>query len=290
MKRRNGLPARPRDAQARLEAPRPPRAPSPAQGARVARAADADAGPLPDLELTHGARAALAILEARPGDVRRVWLTAQAAGDEPRLRSVAERARLRILRAADAELGRLVHTPNHEGVVVEAAERPWLSVGELAERLVAERGLCVVLDRVRNPHNVGAIVRSAAFFGASAVLLGSPAPHPGLAPDAVRVAEGGAERLAFARTTDLAGTLDRLKSRGVRVVGAESDVRESLFGADLAGPVAVVVGHEVEGIAPRVRARCDAMVTIPGTGAVGSLNVAISASLFVAEWARRRAR
>jgi TrmH RNA methyltransferase len=242
------------------------------------------------LELTHGARAVLAILEVRPRDVHRLWLTAQAASDEPRLRALAERARVRVLRAAAAELARLVHTPNHEGAVVEAAERPWLSVSELADRLVADRGLCIVLDRVRNPHNVGAIVRSAAFFGASAVLLGSPAPHPGLAPDAVRVAEGGTERLAFARTTDLAGTLDRLKSRGVRVVGAESDVEASLFGADLGGPCAIVVGHEVEGIAPRVRARCDAMVTIPGTGAIGSLNVAISASLFIAEWARRRAR
>ena len=241
-----------------------------------------------DLELVHGGRAVAALLEARPGDCKRVWLTPQAASEDPRLVDFAQRAHLRVIRAAEAELTRLVHTPNHEGAVVEAAERPWLSVSELADRLVADRGLCVVLDRVRNPHNVGAIVRSAAFFGASAVLLGSPAPHPGLAPDAVRVAEGGAERLAFARTTDLAGTLDRLKSRGVHVVGAESDVEASLFGAELRGPSAIVVGHEVEGIAPRVRARCDAMVTIPGTGAVGSLNVAISASLFIAEWARSR--
>jgi len=75
--------------------------------------------------------------------------------------------------------------------------------------------------RVRNPYNVGAVLRSAAFFGLEAALLGTPAPHPGLAPTAVRVAEGGAEHLGLARTTDLAAPFARLRTRGVRVVGTE---------------------------------------------------------------------
>jgi RNA methyltransferase, TrmH family len=239
-------------------------------------------------ELVHGARAALAIVRRRPREVRGAWATQEALQALPELAEVASRARVRIQRAADAELTRRVHTPNHEGVVLEVLERSWHAIGELADELVAAQGLCVVLDRVRNPHNIGAIARSAAFFGARALLLGSPAPHPGLPPDAVRIAEGGAEHLALARTTDLAGALDKLRARGVRVVGGESDVEAPLFGAPLRGPVAIVVGHEVEGISERVRARCDQMVTIPGTGVVGSLNVAISASLFMAEWARGR--
>jgi TrmH RNA methyltransferase len=241
------------------------------------------------IELVHGARAALAILGLRPREVREAWATTDALQAFPELADAASRARIRLQRAADAELARRVHTPNHEGVVLAVCERSWLAITELADRLVAEQGLCVVLDRVRNPHNIGAIVRSAAFFGAHALLLGSPAPHPGLPPDAVRIAEGGAEHLALARTTDLAGALDKLRARGVRIVGAESDVDTPLFGATLRGPTAIVVGHEVEGISERVRARCDLMVTIPGTGVVGSLNVAISASLFFAEWARDRA-
>jgi RNA methyltransferase, TrmH family len=68
--------------------------------------------------------------------------------------------------------------------------------------LVKRSGTAIALDRVRNPYNIGAIVRSAAFFGVDAALLGTPAPHPGLPPTAVRVAEGGAEHLALARTTD----------------------------------------------------------------------------------------
>lgn len=254
----------------------------------VPAAADRPPGGERALEFVHGARAALAVLRHRSHEVRSAWATQEALTAFAELTPLALRARLRIHRAADAELTRRVHTPNHEGIVLEALERPWCSMRELADALVNERGLCVVLDRVRNPHNIGAIARSAAFFGAQAILLGSPAPHPGLPPDAVRIAEGGTEHLVLARTTDLADALDKLRARGVRVVGAESDVDAPLFGARLTGPVAIVVGHEVEGISERVRARCDAMVTIPGSGVVGSLNVAISASLFMAEWARAR--
>jgi TrmH RNA methyltransferase len=242
------------------------------------------------LERVYGLRAVAAVLARRPRACASLWLTSEVVSRERELVALAERARVHVRRAAEAELVRLVHTPNHEGVVADVEERAWATVGELADALVGERSLCVVLDRVRNPHNIGAIVRSAAFFGARAILLGSPAPHPGLPPDAVRIAEGGAESLLFARTTDLAGTLERLRARGVRVLGAESDAAQSLFGAPFAGPTAIVFGHEVEGVSPRVRMRCDAMVTIPGTGAVGSLNVAVSASLAIAEWVRGRAR
>jgi TrmH RNA methyltransferase len=111
-----------------------------------------------------------------------------------------------------------------------------------------------------------------------------------LAPEAVRVAEGGAEHLAIARTTDLADTLGRLRARGMRVIAAENDGTAPLFGFVFPRPAVIVVGHEREGISTRVRAQCDTTLTIPGCGGIGSLNVAIAASLVIAEAVRNARR
>jgi tRNA G18 (ribose-2'-O)-methylase SpoU len=185
------------------------------------------------------------------------------------------------------ELDRIAEGSHHEGLLVEARPRSWLSTADLADLLLRTKGTAVALDRVRNPYNVGAVLRSAAFFGVDAALLGAPAPHPGLPPMAVRVAEGGVEHVQLARTTDLADTLARLRSRGVRVVGADGHATTGAIGFPFGRPVVLVVGNEREGLGDRVRAQCDAVVAIRGSGTVESLNVAVATSLLVAEMTRR---
>ena len=142
------------------------------------------------------------------------------------------------------------------------------------------------MDRVRNPYNVGAVVRTAAFFGVEAVLVGASAPHPGLAPLALRVAEGGAEHVALARTTDLADTLARLRARGALVVGADGHAERAYHEHVFDRPAVLVLGHEREGLSPRIRGQCDAVVAIPGGGAVESLNVAVAAGILIGEMMR----
>ncbi len=186
-----------------------------------------------------------------------------------------------------AELDRIAESTHHEGLCVAVRPRRWLSTTELADVLVREKGTALALDRVRNPYNIGAILRSAAFFGVDAVLLGTPAPHPGLAPTAVRVAEGGAEHVPLARTTDLADTLARLRTRGVRVVGADGSATTGAAGFGFGRPTILVVGNEREGLGERVRAQCDAVVAVRGAGSVESLNVAVAAGVLIAEMTRR---
>jgi tRNA G18 (ribose-2'-O)-methylase SpoU len=193
--------------------------------------------------------------------------------------------------SSDAELEDVAESSHSEGLCVLARARRWLSTHELADALQRSRsgrsaGTAVALDRVRNPYNVGAIVRSAAFFGVGAVLLGAPAPHPGLAPTAVRVAEGGAEHLHLARTTDLAETLARLRARGIRVVGADGEAKTSSVGFAFCRPAVLVVGSEREGLGERVRAQCDALIAVRGGGSVESLNVAVAAGVLVGEMMR----
>jgi tRNA G18 (ribose-2'-O)-methylase SpoU len=103
---------------------------------------------------------------------------------------------------------------------------------------------------------------------------------------AVRVAEGGAEHLVLARTTDLAATLGILKEKRVRVVGTDGRAPASVFDFEFTRPTIVVLGHEREGLGERIRKHCDAVVRIPGTGALESLNVGVAAGILIAEMLR----
>jgi TrmH RNA methyltransferase len=242
--------------------------------------------PREPVEMVHGLRAGLAVFTRRRDDIVRIAYAAQRELAE--LTRWAAAHRVPCIQMRDAELDRLAESSHHEGLCVVARPRRWLSTSDLGDVLARGSGAGLALDRVRNPYNVGAMMRTAAFFGLDAALLGAPAPHPGLAPTAVRVAEGGVEHVKLARTTDLAETLARLRARGVRVVGADARATEGDGGFAVARPVLLVVGNEREGLGDRVRSECDALVAVRGSGAIESLNVAVAAGVLLAAWARVR--
>lgn len=241
-----------------------------------------------DRELVTGVRATLAVLRTRRDDILRVCFSAAVRQDLADLLSFAATQRVECTALSEAELSRIADSNQHEGVYIETKPRRWTPPKVLAERLVAAQGVAVAFDRVRNPYNIGAVLRSAAFFGIDAAILGMPAPHPALTSQAVRVAEGGAEHLLLTRTTDLADTLSRLRAGGVTVVGAEDDGSHNAIGYTFKRPCVLVLGHEREGISQKVRAQCDAMVAIAGAGSVHSLNVSIAASVLLSEIQRER--
>lgn len=232
-------------------------------------------------EIVFGLRASLSVLEVRPEDVLRVACDATTLDDT---RAVYAGP---VHQLSSHELARIAQSDHHEGICVEAKPRRWLAAADLAAAL-GRSGVGIALDRVRNAYNIGAILRTAAFLGIDVVVLGAPAPHPALAPDAVRVAEGGAEHLRLSRTTDLASTLSRLRERGVRVYGADGQARQRALGLSFDKPSVLVMGNEREGLSERVRAECDHIVAIPGTGKLESLNVAAASALLMAELLRDR--
>jgi TrmH RNA methyltransferase len=230
-------------------------------------------------DVIQGLRAGLAVFAVRRRDVLRIVHTPVVRGEIAELARWASAQGIACVETAESQVDRFAESTQHEGLCVEARPRKWESMQELADLLARSRGVAIALDRVRNPYNVGAILRSAAFFGLDAALLGAPAPHPGLAPTAVRVAEGGAEHLRLARTTDLADTLARLRTRGVRVVGADAHAVTDASALVLGRPAVIVLGNEREGLGDRIRAQCDALVAIRGGGLIESLNVAVAAGV-----------
>ncbi len=243
--------------------------------------------PRESLEPVMGLRAGLAVFDKRRADIVRIAFTRVVRDEIREMGRWATGARIPCVEMSDNELDRAADSTHHEGLVVITKPRRWASAADVAERLAKSGGSAIALDRVRNPYNVGAILRSAAFFGVDAIVLGTPAPHPGLPPIAVRVAEGGAESLMLARTTDLADTLARLKARGAAIVGTDGRAEVDALGFTFARSTVLVMGNEREGLGDRVRAQCDALVAVKGAGAVESLNVAVTTGVLVAQMTRR---
>jgi 23S rRNA (guanosine2251-2'-O)-methyltransferase len=156
-----------------------------------------------------------------------------------------------------------------------------------APELSAGVPLLVVLDSVTDPQNLGAIMRSALVLGATGVVLPKDRAAP-VTPTVVRVSAGASEHLPCARVTNLARALEQMKAAGVWTVGAVESGGVLPEQADLAAPVAIVLGNEQKGIRPLVRRGCDVLLTIPSRGAIASLNVSAAATALLYEAARQR--
>jgi 23S rRNA (guanosine2251-2'-O)-methyltransferase len=182
-----------------------------------------------------------------------------------------------------AELTRLAGSPDHQGVVAEVDPYPYADPDSL---LAAPDALVVALDQVQDPHNLGAVCRSAEAAGASVAV---PSRRAALVTAATCKASAGAvEHLAVARVGNLADWLARAKESGAWIYGAETEARLPYTQADLTGKVVLVLGSEGSGLRRRVAESCDLMVSIPASGRVGSLNVSAAAAVLLFEAVRQR--
>lgn len=236
-----------------------------------------------------GLAAVRAQFAAEPGAIRRLFFD-YATGRKIGAICKALAQAKKVYRCVEpAELEKVAGTRHHGGIVavVAAAELRAPAAEELREW--ARRGETVlVLDRVGNAHNLGAIARTAAFFDVPRIVLPDDpaAAMPGEA--AFRVAEGGLAHVEVLRVRGLAGFLRELKTAGYDVVGAAARGGRLHAKDAKAKPVALVLGNEEHGLAPDVAAACTRLVTIPGSGKVESLNVSVAAAVLLWELVARQ--
>ncbi len=242
--------------------------------------------------VAYGLHAVRLLLSKSPGRVRRVMVAGgREDGRIAEIRALAERAGVKVATTADAELDKLAEGGRHQGVVVEVTPRSGDPETQLEEALEASVGppLLLVLDGVQDPHNLGACLRSADAAGACAVIVPRDRAA-GLTPVVRKVAAGAAETVPLVSVVNLARTLRDLKSRGIWLVGTDDTASGTLFEADLAGPLGLVMGSEGEGMRRLTRECCDQLVSIPMAGAVESLNVSVAAGVALFEAVRQRRR
>ena len=189
-----------------------------------------------------------------------------------------------------AIVDRLAGTPQHQGVVAMAAAKHTLDLEDLLKNATegsSTPGLLVVLDGVEDPHNLGAVIRSALAAGASGIIL-PDRRAAGLNETVARAAAGALEHLPVARVVNIARAMEQLKEAGYWTVGLDERAERKHSDVDYKGAVAIVLGGEGAGLHELVRKRCDFLVSIPTTGPVRSLNVSVAAGVVLFEAVRQR--
>ena len=222
--------------------------------------------------------------------VRRILLAREAR--DARLGEIvalAGRQGIPVRKIPRDHLASLAGTGHHQGIVGLADPFEYADPETVASAAAARSPcpLLVALDGIEDPHNLGAILRTAEVFGADGVILPKHRAA-GVTATVLRAAAGAAEHLSIARTTNLTGCLERLKGLGYWVCGADMDGGTPLDRADLARPLVMVVGGEHSGVRPGIRQHCDLLVRIPMAGRVGSLNASVAAGILLYEVSRRR--
>jgi 23S rRNA (guanosine2251-2'-O)-methyltransferase len=212
-------------------------------------------------------------------------LIAKGAGG-PRLQEIVDLARRASVSVRFEERGgldRLAGTPAHQGVVAMAASQRYAELDDVAPAAQ----LLVVLDGVEDPHNLGAIVRTAHAAGAGAVVI-PERRAVGLTDVVAKAASGALEYLPVVRATNINRTLDELKRLGYWIYGLDERGAEDYDAIDYHAPTALVFGGEGKGLHEQVRKHCDVLVRIPMEGRIPSLNVSVAAGIVLFQCKRRR--
>jgi 23S rRNA (guanosine2251-2'-O)-methyltransferase len=183
-----------------------------------------------------------------------------------------------------ARLDRLSHTAAHQGVVAASAARRYASLEEVA----GQSKLLILLDGVEDPHNLGAIIRSAHAAGADAVCIPERRSAP-LSDVAAKAAAGALAHLPVVRIGNIKQALEMLKARGYWIYGLDERGAHDYDKVEFTSPAALVLGGEGKGLHQQVARHCDFLVRIPLAGKISSLNVSVAAGIVLFEWKRRGA-
>lgn len=206
-----------------------------------------------------------------------------------RLAALAKEAGAVVVPTDRRKLDQMSPTGAHQGVIAAVAAHKYASVDEILA-LAAERGeapLIVICDELSDPHNLGAIMRTAECAGAHGVII-PKRRSVGLTAVVAKTSAGAVEYLPVARVPNVVNTIRELKEKGVWVYGTAADADSELCRTDLTGPAAIVIGNEGEGMSRLVRESCDLLVSIPLKGRISSLNASAAAAVMLYEALRQR--
>ena len=203
--------------------------------------------------------------------------------------STARAAGVVVVEADRRKLDHMSRTHSHQGVIALASVREYATVESIlaAAEQKGEKPLIVVCDELSDPHNLGAVIRTAECAGAHGVII-PKRRSAGLTAIVGKTSAGAVSYLPVARVPNLSATLKELKEKGVWVFGTAAEGATALYDADLRGAAAIVIGSEGDGMSRLVRENCDFLVSIPMKGHISSLNASAAAAILLYEAVRQR--
>ena len=232
------------------------------------------------------------VLEALRGDRRAFELFVAGGGSDRRLEKILALAAgkgVPVRQREKTDITRLCGTDFHQGVALKVEPFPYADLADMLERWRSsgDSGLLLVLDGIQDPHNLGALIRTAACAGAHGVIIPKDRAA-GITAVVEKASAGATETIPVVRVANIAQTLEELKRDGFWIYGALGEAGQSVYGQDFTGHAVLVIGGEGEGIRPLVRKKCDMLVAIPLKGGVNSLNASVAGGVLLFEVVRQR--
>jgi 23S rRNA (guanosine2251-2'-O)-methyltransferase len=216
-----------------------------------------------------------------------------ASGDTDRglqrLAAEAKEAGAVVVPVDRRKLDMMSTTHAHQGIIAQAAAHEYATIDDILEEAAArgQAPLIVICDELSDPHNLGAIMRSAECAGAHGVII-PKRRSVGLTATVAKASAGAVEYMKVARVANINNAIRELKEKGVWIFGAAGEGSVPMYRADLTGPAAIIIGNEGDGISQLVRKNCDMLVNIPMSGRISSLNASAAASILLYEAVRQR--
>ena len=202
---------------------------------------------------------------------------------------LAKKDRLVVISCNRKKLDTMSKTGNHQGVIAMCAATEYVSPEDILSEAKdkGEDSFIVIADGVTDPHNLGAVIRTACASGAHGLII-PKRRSCGITETVEKVASGAVENLKIAKVSNLNDTVKMLKSNGVWVVGTDVSGEKDIYNQDLTGPIALVVGSEGEGMSELLKKNCDYLVRIPMLGKIQSLNASVATGIVLYEIVRQR--
>jgi 23S rRNA (guanosine2251-2'-O)-methyltransferase len=241
-------------------------------------------------DLVYGRHSVLALLE---GDrqINRIWIFPRLRYD-PRFHGLLNEAKANgsvIDEVEPRRLSQMTHGANHQGIVAQVAPYDYVELPDLIAQAKAatDEPVLVAADGITDPHNLGAIIRTAEAMGAQGLVI-PQRRAVGITSAVMKVAAGALETLPISRVVNLSRALETLKAEGFWVYGTVAGASHSLYSTSLNQPIVVVIGSEGEGLGMLVQRYCDALISIPLKGKTASLNASVAAGMVLYEVFRQR--
>jgi len=222
-------------------------------------------------------------------EIEKIYVSKTAGGNISKIINLAKEAGIVVSTTDNDILSKLAGSQNHQGVVAVGAVYKYFDVDDLLEYAEQrkEKPFLLILDEITDPHNLGAIIRSAEAFGVHGIII-PKRRAVGVNATVVKTSAGAVEHMRIAKVSNINNTIRGLKERGLWIVGTDVNAGKSFEELNYDFPVAFVIGNEGKGVSKLVLQNCDFVVKIPMKGKINSLNASVAASILIYQVVSKR--
>ena len=241
-------------------------------------------------EILYGIHPVFEALKAGRRDFFEVYIAKDKTSKRiDKLVAIAESMKVPVERVEPLTLKSMTGTDLHQGLGARTGPFPISEISDIFDGVQTddENHLLLLLDNIMDPHNLGALIRTALCVGVDGIIIPKDRSVPPT-PAVSKASAGALEHIRLVRVTNMVNTIKDLKEKGLWIAGMEKTSDKSIFFSDLTGPVAIVIGGEEKGMRPLVKKHCDFLMSIPQTGQVNSLNASVAGAVVMYEAFRQR--